>query len=853
MSSQTLPLNYSKPEPDEEESKIDLFMEALTVHTIDKVQSELSELQKENQNLRRENAELNQSKKQLSKNISSLFLTARAEIQKKEEEISKLVARLEREQEKLESYRLKQVQHDLQHPSDTISASVNSRSTVCSKKDQQVQHDLQHPSDTISASVNSRSTVCSKKDQQVQHDLQHPSDTISASVNSRSTVCSKKDQQVQHDLQHPSDTISASVNSRSTVCSKKDQHSEIRNKLMKEISQSYSLSSCQGVASRKKQKGDVFDIQTVQKNSNNTISEPGTRKPMIDELKSCEDGKVAGSKQDSVIKNHYSTKYFSSTSDCQRSHVSTFVLRTSKECLKNKRTAADVEIQRLVKIQKINTPKINFIKNSAERTEKSTKHTEKRCSNEHENHLPLSESKIASIDFNSSSLNNSDSTVTGHPTRKPKHFMFVATSEHEKTETLGNDSAKSSKEYSVHHANKNCLVQLHKPQIHKLGTSLGLISSVDTDAGSAEIFDGKVNANNFQTENLKCNLKSDCSLAPVKSSLLVKTSRECTSNVKSTPLPIDSSHIAISTHNQAFLNGNDTASCRNHKTAMVADHDKNSNCSSNESALSQGTACVENGQNNSSDEFSIDSVEPTYITCTSNLILLGDEETTCTTIISPCKLQPSELYPPGVRGDVHEGGSHARHIRGITQVIKKVPIDKYHYFHSEPSIAELPYITDDKIPEKAWNDTSDESYSKNVCTSDTLNCYKTHKSEIIHKKSMSDKIKASIIDKYPKTDLYSHFCDNLEEIRSGKAENINVSQNCHKPDDWASTVNDTFGTIFHKKLCTLKQGPAHPVVKNPRSAQERIGYVNQKMVSGISTSLQEILTKEDKREKYYLM
>lgn len=60
------------------------------------MQSQLSELQKENKKLRFENKELSESKKQLSKNISSLFLTARAEIQKKEHEISKLVEKLER-------------------------------------------------------------------------------------------------------------------------------------------------------------------------------------------------------------------------------------------------------------------------------------------------------------------------------------------------------------------------------------------------------------------------------------------------------------------------------------------------------------------------------------------------------------------------------------------------------------------------------------------------------------------------------------------------------------------------------------------------------------------------------------
>ncbi|CAG5136905.1 unnamed protein product, partial [Candidula unifasciata] len=91
MTTQTLPLSDTKPEPEEEDSKIDLFMEALTVHTIDKVQSQLSELQKENQKLRCENAELRESKKQLSKNISSLFLTAKQEILKKDQEIAKLI------------------------------------------------------------------------------------------------------------------------------------------------------------------------------------------------------------------------------------------------------------------------------------------------------------------------------------------------------------------------------------------------------------------------------------------------------------------------------------------------------------------------------------------------------------------------------------------------------------------------------------------------------------------------------------------------------------------------------------------------------------------------------------------
>ncbi|GFR59876.1 hypothetical protein ElyMa_005395100 [Elysia marginata] len=61
------------------------------------------------------------------------------------------------------------------------------------------------------------------------------------------------------------------------------------------------------------------------------------------------------------------------------------------------------------------------------------------------------------------------------------------------------------------------------------------------------------------------------------------------------------------------------------------------------------------------------------IICTSNLIMLGDEETTCTTFSSPHKsiLLPSEFYPPGVRGKIHEGGSHSRHIRGGSEVVFK--------------------------------------------------------------------------------------------------------------------------------------------------------------------------------------
>ena len=61
------------------------------------------------------------------------------------------------------------------------------------------------------------------------------------------------------------------------------------------------------------------------------------------------------------------------------------------------------------------------------------------------------------------------------------------------------------------------------------------------------------------------------------------------------------------------------------------------------------------------------------IVCTSNLIILGDEDTTCTTFASPSKpaLLPSEFYPPGVRGKIHEGGSHSRHIRGGSEVLFK--------------------------------------------------------------------------------------------------------------------------------------------------------------------------------------
>ncbi|GFO13850.1 transmembrane and tpr repeat-containing protein 3 [Plakobranchus ocellatus] len=92
-------------------------------------------------------------------------------------------------------------------------------------------------------------------------------------------------------------------------------------------------------------------------------------------------------------------------------------------------------------------------------------------------------------------------------------------------------------------------------------------------------------------------------------------------------------------------------------------------CDSEKSTSDDGVNCFEH-QKTPFKRTEANSGE-TGIICTSNFIMLGDEETTCTTFASPSKplSQPSEFYPPGVRGKIYEGGSHHRHIRGDSKVV----------------------------------------------------------------------------------------------------------------------------------------------------------------------------------------
>lgn len=145
------------------------------------------------------------------------------------------------------------------------------------------------------------------------------------------------------------------------------------------------------------------------------------------------------------------------------------------------------------------------------------------------------------------------------------------------------------------------------------------------------------------------------------------------------------------------FNAKDSGACRSNCCNCKAmgksinksnEADKNSNCNNSESLfykkklLNSSDICNSHTEACHADE-NVDTELPiTHITCTSNLILLGDEETTCTTFTSPSKYQslPSELYPPGVRGDIHDRGSHVRHIRGQTEVIKNLQT-KVSYSH----------------------------------------------------------------------------------------------------------------------------------------------------------------------------
>nr|KAI8757674.1 zinc finger CCCH domain-containing protein 13 [Biomphalaria glabrata] len=194
----------------------------------------------------------------------------------------------------------------------------------------------------------------------------------------------------------------------------------------------------------------------------------------------------------------------------------------------------------------------------------------------------------------------------------------------------------------------------------------------------------------------------------------------------------------------------------------------------------------------------------TSVTCTSNLILLGDEETTCTTFVSPCKPHylPSEFYPPGVRATVQDEGSHARHIRGQPEVI-----------HEPLALSLLLPYSNDK---------------NNYCH------FLQKEQEIKSDKKGADLCKG-VIKKTNGTMASKKIKAELKPKSDGTLENmIGNSLN-----SWTSLVEHKFHKVFHKELRTYKEGNLKISQSIKKLSKSRHNQILEKKIELVNRSNQQ--------------
>ncbi|RUS90440.1 hypothetical protein EGW08_001781 [Elysia chlorotica] len=355
---------------------------------------------------------------------------------------------------------------------------------------------------------------------------------------------------------------------------------------------------------------------------------------------------------------------------------------------------------------------------------------------------------------------------------------------------------------------------------------------------------------------------------------------------------------------------------------IVADKDGSNESASSQSSASQGGSrsldCEDSSKTKSDDNLgksssnvSLDGsssedlhtphkarpadVSEMEIVCTSNLIMLGDEDTTCTTFASPSKpaLLPSEFYPPGVRGKIYEGGSHSRHIRGGSEVLFK-PIrlvcqegdDDDHTEckticeeNEDPTV-----ISDDsssrdsdvvlqkvegpqsKSPETSsaptkpilvFTDNSHDCQIVSTKTESMVSPFNFLKKEDIHNKNLTTKCAQKIHE------------DNTMMLR--KIQGTSTSDTCHKNsekkneikltsppmtdetdevqrrasfDAWKETVHRTYLSVFQQELKTFKEKLMEEVMsKAHQAAQEERRKDLEKLQSAVQQFIRSNVSK----------
>ncbi|XP_059169825.1 rho GTPase-activating protein gacU-like [Physella acuta] len=660
-------------------NNLDMYSDLLTSELTEKEQlkQQLFEIKSLNEKLLQENQELKKTKEQLSKNISSLFLTAKKELQKKDEEITSLKRSLDEQK--------------------SLLAQKNSEKQAECKQCTFYEAERQKNKEHFSSSLETRRRISLVSQDDNPNVTKNSSgryfDINNSSPKSLGDIDKLKQKNTDKDLKANSvdkNTLEAQLN-KPTTPSNDNVSFDLRSKLKQKLTDKLGpaelkskLSEKKGLSEINSKLGDRLscfrptsegkEIMTGRESHKSLASTPKVvehfNKKLSNKVAHTTEGRSSGNvekRYHSEIRDRLQQEINQSYSLAACKGVATRRMTKESQAGKNNLPSETVSDKPLSNISPLS------------RNEKKVNVTDSKSSNKPAN-IPhtVNREKVNTI---SSPMSDQDSTAPAHTVSIPFNNFKDSISDPALTnETcpfeVNHDSVSKERSDSVdlssvavpgHDKNKRAFPISDLKSMSSDICPNVYLPSFETTGPYKE---PEINHCTEVVKILSTNNGVDptFSLYESRSSDSKKGSSVDTrvaSNESPTSNGSTSSSKDSSTQNSCS-HSSDSAASTLKSNQSSSDSDKNSNCSSIQPSEKRASL---------NEEFSGTKYHPvsngeSCITCTSNLILLGDEETTCTTF-SPCKpnLLPSEFYPPGVRACVQDKGSHARHIRGQPEVI----------------------------------------------------------------------------------------------------------------------------------------------------------------------------------------
>ncbi|CAL1546805.1 unnamed protein product [Lymnaea stagnalis] len=646
------------------------------------------------------------------------------------------------------------------------------------------------------------------------------------------------------------ESVSPSTKKRRLSVSDKKPHSEIRDRLQQEINQSYSLAACKGVAARRKLK-DSSSNDVSKDASTHHFASPGKLKS-IDRLQQFSSDKknpemVVKAKEGSGL----NSKFHGSSLEVPNVKVSNFDKKTSeKNCVAPR---PQVKLNRgseltvnhnnfsyntkitpsLTNSLNLQTHSLNCVGNSSKSSPKYSDQNLKSANQKVSTPLKKScntattrKNEMVSADHESNSVTQPFSLLKEDISNPAKDLALTnQTWSFEHVACSSSDKKGFHTKDSIHAAPQNKTIRAF-PIVEMTVTptaakSPSLSSSfVDIESISDEQDEIETNRNDNKSHSIEarhgnrvhCNnfhMNNDASkLLPEKHATnieidLVSINDEDTDDSETDldpknlfePKPDRSEKMykAIAKSD----NSNDSDKTSIGSSAASTDTDKQSSNDELTSSNQHAVPKIECSLASSPTRY------VTSITCTSNLILLGDEETTCTTFISPSKphLLPSEFYPPGVRGQVSDKSFHVRHIRGQPEVIhksnngspKNEELKQSRVPHSEDMVVEenstckkqLPTSTDEPSPL-----INAENKTTKIINGDHLK----NIGELQYSQDSIHEVTAIIST------------GNFEGLKTLEAKTDDLESSGCDRQLWMNAVQKTFQKVFQNELQSFKDG-----------------------------------------------